>query len=252
MSKTLTPMTRRKWIILGALLVLLSIGAELVVRPWNSSKGCVQIVNQGDDPMDDLILSYGGTKVRVGGLGAGQSTNVWFTIGGKGTLNLEFKQKGNPMTGFQVPDFDPAENLADGLRLVLVVTEQSGRALHGRRSDTDAIPAEPDGYHQRIGSSPSSSAATMNAMEGVLDEYWSPAATMPECTRVFIAIAIPEPLERELARLQAELAPAVPACRWTSALPFHMTLAFLGDVPNSELSAICQVGGGERGRDRTI
>ena len=63
---------------------------------------------------------------------------------------------------------------------------------------------------------------------------------MPDCTRVFIAIAVPEPLERELARLQAELAPAVPGCRWTSALPFHLTLAFLGDVPDSDLSAICQ------------
>jgi RNA 2',3'-cyclic 3'-phosphodiesterase len=64
---------------------------------------------------------------------------------------------------------------------------------------------------------------------------------MPDCTRVFIALAVPEPLERNLARLQAELAPAVPGCRWTSALPFHLTLAFLGDVPNSDLSAIYQV-----------
>ena len=32
----------------------------------------------------------------------------------------------------------------------------------------------------------------------------------------------------------------MPGCRWTSALPFHLTLAFLGDVPNSDLSAICQ------------
>ena len=82
----------------------------------------------------------------------------------------------------------------------------------------------------------------VNAMEGALDACdLAPLTTMPECTRVFIAIAIPEPLERELARLQAELAPDVPGCRWTSALPFHLTLAFLGDVPNSDLSAICQV-----------
>jgi RNA 2',3'-cyclic 3'-phosphodiesterase len=64
---------------------------------------------------------------------------------------------------------------------------------------------------------------------------------MPECTRVFIAIAIPEPLERQLVRFQEELAPAIPGCRWTSALPFHLTLAFLGDVPNSDLSEICRV-----------
>jgi 2'-5' RNA ligase len=64
---------------------------------------------------------------------------------------------------------------------------------------------------------------------------------MPESTRIFIAIAIPEPMEGPLLRLQAELAPMMPGCRWTSALPFHLTLAFLGDVPNSDLSAICQV-----------
>ena len=64
---------------------------------------------------------------------------------------------------------------------------------------------------------------------------------MPDCTRVFIAIAVPEPLERQLARLQAELAPSVAGCRWTSALPFHLTLAFLGDIPDPDLNAICQV-----------
>jgi 2'-5' RNA ligase len=64
---------------------------------------------------------------------------------------------------------------------------------------------------------------------------------MPEYTRVFIAIAIPEALERQLVRFQEELAPAIPGCRWTSALPFHLTLAFLGDVPNSDLSEICRV-----------
>jgi RNA 2',3'-cyclic 3'-phosphodiesterase len=64
---------------------------------------------------------------------------------------------------------------------------------------------------------------------------------MPECTRVFIAIAVPEPLERELTRLQAELAPAVPGFRWTLALPCHLTLAFVGDVPNDDLDSIHHV-----------
>jgi hypothetical protein len=115
------PMTRRTWIILGVLIVLLTIGAELLVRPWNPSRGSVQVDNQGDAAMDDLILSYGGTKVRVGALGAGRSTNVWFTAVGKDTLSLEFNQKGNPMKGFQVQEFDPAENLGNGLKLILLV-----------------------------------------------------------------------------------------------------------------------------------
>ena len=116
-------MTRRRWFILGVLLLLLTIGGELLVRPWNPSKGSVQIVNQGDSPMDDLIVSYGRTRVMVGQLAAGRSTNVWFTAAGKGTLSLEFHQKGNPANGFQVQDFDPSENLANGFRLMLNVKE---------------------------------------------------------------------------------------------------------------------------------
>jgi RNA 2',3'-cyclic 3'-phosphodiesterase len=65
-------------------------------------------------------------------------------------------------------------------------------------------------------------------------------SVMPECTRTFIAIAVPEPVEHELTRLQAELAPEIAGCHWTSTRPFHITLAFLGDVPDSDLNEIRQ------------
>ena len=45
------------------------------------------------------------------------------TAAGKGSLSLEFHQKGNPTRGFQVQEFDLSENLANGLRLMLVVKE---------------------------------------------------------------------------------------------------------------------------------
>jgi RNA 2',3'-cyclic 3'-phosphodiesterase len=63
---------------------------------------------------------------------------------------------------------------------------------------------------------------------------------MPERTRTFIAIAVPEPVQQELERLQAELAPEIAGCRWNSTRPFHMTLAFLGDVPDGDLKKIYQ------------
>jgi len=107
--------------IIAAVLVLLAGAAEITVRPWKASRGCVQIVNQGDAAIEDLVLSYAGTKVRVGRVGAGQSSQAWFTAGKLGPLNLEFKQKGNPLTGFQVADYDPASNIRDGLKLVLFV-----------------------------------------------------------------------------------------------------------------------------------
>jgi hypothetical protein len=112
---------RRKWTIIAAGLVLLAGAAEMTVRPWSATKGCVQIVNQGETAIEDLVLSYAETKVRLGRVGAGQSSQAYFTAGKLGLLNLEFKQKGNPLTGFQVADYDPAANIRDGLKLVLFV-----------------------------------------------------------------------------------------------------------------------------------
>jgi 2'-5' RNA ligase len=62
---------------------------------------------------------------------------------------------------------------------------------------------------------------------------------MAEKTRTFVAIAVPEPQSRKLSRLQEELAPDVPGCRWVKNLPFHATLVFLGYLPNSDLSRLC-------------
>ncbi|HWT83839.1 MAG TPA: RNA 2',3'-cyclic phosphodiesterase, partial [Candidatus Methylomirabilis sp.] len=40
--------------------------------------------------------------------------------------------------------------------------------------------------------------------------------------------------------LQSLLAPKVPTARWSSSPPFHMTLAFLGDVLDNDLNTICK------------
>jgi 2'-5' RNA ligase len=66
---------------------------------------------------------------------------------------------------------------------------------------------------------------------------------MPDTTRTFIAIPVPEPQGENLLSLQAKLAPEVPGCRWTASLPFHVTLAFLGDVPNRDLNDLGQAVG---------
>jgi 2'-5' RNA ligase len=64
---------------------------------------------------------------------------------------------------------------------------------------------------------------------------------MPETTRTFIAVAIPAPLGEKLTRLQSRLALEIPGVRWTSTLPFHVTLVFLGDVRNADLNQVCTV-----------
>jgi RNA 2',3'-cyclic 3'-phosphodiesterase len=62
---------------------------------------------------------------------------------------------------------------------------------------------------------------------------------MRETTRTFIAIPISDPVGQELARWQREFAPEVPGCRWVESQPFHITLAFLGDVPSRDLNRLC-------------
>jgi 2'-5' RNA ligase len=63
---------------------------------------------------------------------------------------------------------------------------------------------------------------------------------MPKTTRTFIAVAVPDALGQKLIRLQTLLAPDLPGVRWTAALPFHLTLAFLGDVADTDLNKVCR------------
>ncbi len=79
------------------------------------------IVNEADEPMEGLFASYADTRVNLGTLAPGEKAKVWFSASGKGLLKVEFTQKGNPMKGFKVDDFDPAEHRRDGSRLVLAV-----------------------------------------------------------------------------------------------------------------------------------
>ena len=55
-------------------------------------------------------------------------------------------------------------------------------------------------------------------------------------TRVFFAIAIPDQFGQDLVRLQRALMPELPRCQWATTMPFHLTLAFLGDVRNRNLN----------------
>src|SRR5262245_54502347 len=61
-----------------------------------------------------------------------------------------------------------------------------------------------------------------------------------DTTRTFVAIALPDSLGSRLSRLQADLAAEVSGVRWVSDSHFHVTLAFLGDVPNTDLNNVCR------------
>ncbi len=62
---------------------------------------------------------------------------------------------------------------------------------------------------------------------------------MADTTRTFIAIPVPDAIGSQLARWQRSLAPQIPGCRWVESQPLHITLAFLGDVLDRDLSELC-------------
>ena len=63
---------------------------------------------------------------------------------------------------------------------------------------------------------------------------------MSRPNRIFIALPIPAARAEKLARLQSLIAPSLPGARWVTPQMFHLTLAFLGNVPDIELNPLCR------------
>jgi hypothetical protein len=114
-------MPRRRWIVATAVLVTLLVAIEVSMRHWVRPKACVQVINRGEGVIEDLVVVYGDTRMPAGRLTTGQSVQVWLTAGPPGLLRLEYRQKGNPIQGFQIADYDPAQNIQDAYKLVLEI-----------------------------------------------------------------------------------------------------------------------------------
>jgi len=56
--------------------------------------------------------------------------------------------------------------------------------------------------------------------------------------RLFIALEIPEPVRREVARRVAGLRERLPQARWVDPEIIHLTLVFLGEVAEEKVSAL--------------
>src|SRR5713226_1496242 len=56
--------------------------------------------------------------------------------------------------------------------------------------------------------------------------------------RVFIAVDLPDELRKELATLQRELEPLTDTARWVAPESIHITLKFLGEVPEKRVEDI--------------
>lgn len=58
--------------------------------------------------------------------------------------------------------------------------------------------------------------------------------------RTFIAIELPEDVHERLSQLQDKLGAIEKAVRWTRPAQIHLTVKFLGEVPNGQVAAVCE------------
>ena len=63
---------------------------------------------------------------------------------------------------------------------------------------------------------------------------------MASSSRIFVAFTVPDVQRTRLGRLQGLIAPEMPNARWVAPEMFHVTLAFLGDVPDVDLNTVCR------------
>jgi 2'-5' RNA ligase len=59
--------------------------------------------------------------------------------------------------------------------------------------------------------------------------------------RTFLALDLDEVIRRHLVRTQQELDRAGAVVRWTGLEQLHVTVKFLGDVPDADLPAVCEM-----------
>lgn len=63
---------------------------------------------------------------------------------------------------------------------------------------------------------------------------------MGRTTRTFVAIELPDSVRERIGKVIDHLTPKAPPVRWVEPHQLHLTLAFLGDIPESDLRSVCQ------------
>ena len=58
--------------------------------------------------------------------------------------------------------------------------------------------------------------------------------------RAFIAIDLSENIRASLRRIQASFGPSAPGARWTQPEGIHLTLKFLGEIPEPKVKEVCE------------
>lgn len=92
---------------------------EVVLNLLRGPEGMVQIENAGAEPIEGLVLTFGGRRTAVPQVAPGATARVFINGRGTDTLQLSFRQRGNPLNGYQTQGFDPELLQRGGFKLVL-------------------------------------------------------------------------------------------------------------------------------------
>jgi hypothetical protein len=113
----MTRRTRSTLIVLTVVAVLA--GAEVALNLLKGPEACVQIENPGAEPVNDLVVVCGQSRVKVPTIEPGGTARVFLAGRQVNTLQLNFRQRGNAIGSFQLPGFNPAQMHSGSFKLVL-------------------------------------------------------------------------------------------------------------------------------------
>jgi hypothetical protein len=138
-------MTRRTRIILIVVAIAtILIGFEVGFTLWRGSQACIQVENLGEEPMENVVLTCGSSRASVPRIEGGRAAQLYLGGDSTNTLSMSFRQRGNAMTGFQMPGFNPAQLNREDFKLMLRV-----RTNEVERFQEDGEPSTPLGRMAR-------------------------------------------------------------------------------------------------------
>ena len=97
------------------------VAAEMAVNLMRGPEACVEVHNEGAEPIENLVVSWGSGRHAVGRVESGGSVRVFLPGRGARPLGLTFRQKGNAMGSYELPGFDPEQLSREGFKQVLRV-----------------------------------------------------------------------------------------------------------------------------------
>ncbi|MFO0950035.1 MAG: hypothetical protein U0835_02575 [Isosphaeraceae bacterium] len=101
--------------------VLVLAGLELGLNLVGGAAGCVEVVNEGREPIESIVATTSAGREEVGRVPPGES--VRFYLGSKGDepLLLTFHQRGNAMGTYSLPGYNASYLRRDSMKLVLKI-----------------------------------------------------------------------------------------------------------------------------------